>query len=216
VNTETKYQFDRAYKVAAYIETLLKPFCVRLHIAGSIRRLRPEIGDIEIVCEPRKVQEVSDLFGGGPIVIDKGFTEALMMITEDVLKGDINGRMMQIRTNSRLCPGIKLDLFMPAQDDYYRILAIRTGSAEYAQHVIAASWKKKGWTGVKELGLRLIKECISTTDNGGKVHYKPNPEVSKMTLPPVWRSEGEFFTWLGLEYIDPELREHGKPLNEAQ
>lgn len=202
--------------MATYIETLLRPFCVRLHVAGSVRRLRPEIGDIEIVCEPRRVQEQTDLFGGGPMMIEKGFTEGLMMITEEIIKGDINGRMMQIRTNSRLCPGIKLDLFMPSPDDYYRILAIRTGSAEYAHHVIAAAWKRKGWTGVKDLGLRLMKECVSTTDNAGKVHYKPNPEITSPTLPPVWKSEGELFTWLGLSYIDPEQREYHKPLNEAQ
>ncbi len=216
MSSDLKYSFASAHKVANYIADLLMPHCTRLHVAGSARRLRPEIGDIEIVCEPKRVQEQTDLFGGGPLLIDKCFTEALMTITDEIVRGDINGRMMQIKTTSKICPGIKLDLFMPSHDDYYRILAIRTGSAEYAQHFIASAWKRKGWVGVKDLGLRKISDCVCTTDANNKKHYKLIPGLENPAMPAVLKSEGEFFTWLGIDYIDPQLREFHKPINEAQ
>lgn len=208
-NQETKYSLDKAMKVAEYILKLLQPHCDRIHLAGSIRRLRYKVSDIEIVCQPKKVFEQNGLFPeNGEWMISKDFSEALMVITDIVLKGKIGGRMMRIRTTSKICPGIVLDLFMPQPHDYFRIYAIRTGSRDYAHAAIAGGWARKGWVGTED-GLRLKSQCIQTAS--GWVCQAEEP-----TLPPEWKSEGEFFTWLGLEYIDPEQREYHKPVNEAQ
>lgn len=43
---------SRAMEIGAKIADELSPFCSRLQIAGSIRRQRLEIGDIDIVCLP--------------------------------------------------------------------------------------------------------------------------------------------------------------------
>ena len=40
---------------------VLKPVCQRIEVAGSIRRRKETIGDVEIVCIPNEF--VSDLFG---------------------------------------------------------------------------------------------------------------------------------------------------------
>ncbi len=40
----------------------LGPDCERLEIAGSIRRGRPVVNDVDIVCVP-KVREVKDMLG---------------------------------------------------------------------------------------------------------------------------------------------------------
>lgn len=37
---------------ALKIVELLAPFCARIEVAGSIRRKRPEVGDIDLVIEP--------------------------------------------------------------------------------------------------------------------------------------------------------------------
>lgn len=212
---EQKYPFIKAHKAAEYIASLLRPHCHRLHIAGSIRRIRPEVKDIEIVCQP-KMQRLSDLFGWDEGTYpDKDFIKALGSITHETISGDVSGRMMKIKTNSRLCPGIQLDLFMPQPEDYFRIYAIRTGSAEYARHVIAAGWNKKGWAGVRGLGLRKISECNVKTDAAGKKTYTIKEDVIMPSVPPAWESEGEFFSWLGLGYIDPQEREFYKTVNEA-
>ncbi|MDD2763450.1 MAG: hypothetical protein PHE83_05690 [Opitutaceae bacterium] len=44
-----------AQALAERIAAELRGFCRRLEIAGSIRRRRPEIGDIDLVCVPRGI-----------------------------------------------------------------------------------------------------------------------------------------------------------------
>lgn len=208
MNTEIRYPFDTAKKVADYIINLLKPHCEQIHIAGSIRRMRPDVKDIEIVCQPKKEIKHEGLFQDEIKIIDRNFIEALATITAAVIKGNVNGRYMQIKTNSQNCPGIYLDLFMPDPLDYFRQYAIRTGSADYAHHTLAGAWRKKGWAAVKDTGLRLISECDAHSAVNGKVTFHTiKKDLKKITMPPVWTSEGQFFTWLGLEYIDPEYRE---------
>lgn len=212
----THYPYDKAAACAAYIAELLRPHCTRLHIAGSIRRMRLEVKDIEIVCEPKKEFIQTGLFKEeGEWHVIKDFSESLAIITDFIFLGKVEGRYMRIKTNSKKCPGIWLDLFMPQPHDYYRQYAIRTGSADYAHNVIAGAWRRKGWTGIKDIGLRLIKECNSHKDNNNKTIYTLK-ELAAFTLPPVWQSEGEFFTWLNIPYIDPENREYHKPVNQAQ
>jgi len=198
--------FTKAHALATRIKDLLQPHCILIHIAGSIRRMRPEVKDIEILCIPKKEDRQTDLFGGTKKIISNDFCGALLHFTEKIIKGKVEGRYMQIELKG----GIILDLFLPIPADYYRQLAIRTGSAEYAHKIIATGWTKKGWVGVKDIGLRKRTECTG----GGKFPWRCTKKDA--SLPPVWRSEGEFFAWLGLEYIDPEFRELHQPINTAQ
>jgi DNA polymerase/3'-5' exonuclease PolX len=107
----------------------LAPVCERVEIAGSIRREKPEVKDIEIVCIP-KFEPVNDMFGQ-PL--------RPMNMLEDYLRGAPcvivkNGpRYKQIQ----LPEGINLDLFIvqpPAQ--WGVIFLIRTGSAEFSHRFV--------------------------------------------------------------------------------
>ena len=51
-----------AQRYAAKIVEWLAPFCEHIEIVGSIRRERPECGDVDLVCIP-KVRAVKDLVG---------------------------------------------------------------------------------------------------------------------------------------------------------
>lgn len=176
----------------------LLPHCERIDIAGSIRRRKDEVGDIEIVCQPKK-EVLKNLFGWDEgIITDLLFSKTVNELGV-VIKGNTDGRMMQIE----LPEGIMLDLFMPEPYDYYRQLAIRTGSAEYSHKVIASGWLKLGWCGTKD-GLRLQAECIKRNLPEGKVKWECTS--SKPTLPPVWQSEEEFFTWLQVPFTPPQNR----------
>jgi DNA polymerase/3'-5' exonuclease PolX len=46
-------KLEAAQRIAEKIKGALAPFCDRIEIAGSIRRQRPEVGDIDIVCQPK-------------------------------------------------------------------------------------------------------------------------------------------------------------------
>jgi DNA polymerase/3'-5' exonuclease PolX len=210
---KTYFAFDKAQRVAAHIYQLLEPHCEKIHLAGSIRRLELQVSDIEIVCIPKKEEKKVGLFPEDTaLVTDRNFVEAFMTITKEIKYGNVEGRMMKIITTSQTCPGIELDLFMPQPGDYYRQYAIRTGSAEYSHHILAGAWSRKGWVGAKNIGLRKRGECIGSNEKG----WTLNPAIKNPTLPPVWKTEGEFFTWLGLAYIDPEHRKYNQQQNQTR
>lgn len=190
----------KAISYANRIMELLQPHCERIDIAGSIRRCKAEVGDIEIVCIPNKAFNQTDLFGGGEWLICPEFETAIGIMLDQVIKGNLSGRYMQMVVKGN----VKLDLFMPAPADYYRQLAIRTGSSTYSNLVIAHAWKRLGWVGAGEHGLRRREDC-QEVPNGEKTKWKLIN--SNGELPPVWQSEEEFFGWLGISYISPVNRE---------
>src|SRR5262252_2157090 len=56
------YTLDVASRVASELVERIADTCVRVEIAGSIRRKRPTVRDIDIVCVP-KVAAMLDMFG---------------------------------------------------------------------------------------------------------------------------------------------------------
>jgi len=186
----------QALPIAQALRARLLPHCEHIHIAGSVRRCKPQVKDIEIVCQP-KVTVLKDLFDydEGQIV-DSNFARIVEEELGRVIKGNSDGRQMQIE----LLEGIMLDLFMPRPYDYYRVLAMRTGSRDYSHNVIATAWNKLGWVGT-ENGLRRRNECTKNT-SGVWICNTTYPKI-----PPVWKSEEEFFQWLGVKWIEPKLRE---------
>jgi DNA polymerase/3'-5' exonuclease PolX len=169
----------QAVEVAVKYRNLLSPWCERIEIAGSIRRRKPEVKDIEIVCVPKSVHLIP-------------FVTTVKQWYK--IKGEPTGRY----TQRGLYESINLDLFMPQKKDFIRQFAIRTGPAEYSAKVIAVAWVKGGWRGTED-GLRLQKECVLK----GK---KWICTAARPTLPPEWITEQEFFDWLGVKFIQPEKR----------
>lgn len=190
--------------IALNIWSLLKPHCDVCKIAGSIRREKHDVKDIEIVCLPKdETIEVPavDMFSQPTIgtVRSIKFCDIVNGLGK-IVKGNAEGKYMQIHL---IAENINLDLFMPDDFDFYRQFAIRTGSADYTAKVIAGGWKKIGWCG-SDKGLRKISDCINhkTPDNKGRwICF--NPEAEK---PPVWKSEQEFFDWIKVKWIAPKLR----------
>lgn len=209
------YDYPKALKAAKFIETLLQPWCTRIHIAGSIRRQCYQVKDIEIVCIPKKElkKDPETLFDEGTLTTSPDFIHALATITDVIIKGNPEGRYMQIKTNSKQCPGIYLDLFMPQPADYFRQLTIRTGSADYVRNEIATAWTRRGWVGAGEHGLRRREDCAFMLSGDSNKWKLINQDGER---PPVWQSEEDFFQWIGVQYTAPQLRDFKPTLNEAR
>lgn len=192
-----------AFQIANSVIVKLAPHCQVLNIAGSIRREKPEVKDIEIVCVAKTVKiGALDMFGNDDrkTVISPDFVKTVNELGK-IIKGKPEGRMMQIMLTEK----IVLDLFMPMPYDYWRQYAIRTGSADYSHKVIATAWLKNGWCGTSN-GLRLQDECNGVKNTEGKTVWSIKASVKTPTLPPVWASEQEFFDWLNVPYISPRMR----------
>lgn len=121
-------EYDKALRIALTIKEMLRPHCDRIEIAGSIRRKKPEVKDIEIVAIP------NDRFSLG-LIVNKW----------KKVRGEVSGKYTQ-----RILPqGIKLDLFFANEKNWGLIFGIRTGSAEYSHKVLACGWVKAGYNSVK-------------------------------------------------------------------
>ena len=190
------------YKLAAEIAVSkcvhLQPHTTKINIAGSLRRKKDDVKDIEIVCVPA-VSTGVDLFGHSSGEIrSPQFIEAVNSLGK-IIKGQATGRMMQIE----LPEGIMLDLFITTREDYFRQYAIRTGSAHYAARYIAGGWKRKGWCG-SDQGLRKISDCVEMKGPDGKSKWKCLNKQAE--LPPYWKTEEEFFKWINHPYEKPIFR----------
>lgn len=123
-------KLTEAKRLAKEIVAVLSLYCDRVEIAGSIRREKPEVKDIEIVCIPRQ--------------------RDLMYFCDLVRKWEkVKGEPYGKYTQRMLPEGIKLDLFMATKMNWGLILAIRTGSAEYSHRILATGWKKNGYTSIE-------------------------------------------------------------------
>ena len=58
-----RHPLAAAEAVAHELRGLLAPFCARIEVAGSIRRRRSTVGDIELLAIPR-MDAQRDMFGG--------------------------------------------------------------------------------------------------------------------------------------------------------
>ena len=187
---------QKAIADAEKIVELLSPHTSKIYIAGSCRRQKPEVDDIDIVCLPKR-KLIRDVFGEFYESADR--TKTFIQTVDSlgtIIKGSaIDGRSMRIRLHS----SIPLDLSMPNDFDFYRVLALRTGSPDYAREILAKGWRRRGWCGTED-GLRKEKDCVQRANKTWKC-VNSNPE-----LPPVWQSEEEFFEWLKVRWVLPKDR----------
>jgi len=107
---------------------MLEPHCDRIEIAGSIRREKPEVKDIEIVAIPKPYD--TGLFESGIATVINQWPK---------VKGEL-----PCKYTKRILPeGIKVDIFFARPENWGLILAIRTGSADYSHYVLARAWTSR-------------------------------------------------------------------------
>ena len=54
-------KLETAKEIANDFLKLIRPFCLRAEIAGSIRREKPEVKDVEICAVPRDLWELKNI-----------------------------------------------------------------------------------------------------------------------------------------------------------
>jgi DNA polymerase/3'-5' exonuclease PolX len=123
-------KYEKAIIIANKIKAQLEPHCERIEIAGSIRRKKSEVKDIEIVAIPKPYG--TELFESGIATIVNQWQK---------VKGELPCKYTQ-----RILPeGIKLDLFFAERDNWGNTYAMRTGSADYSHLKLASRWKFMGY-----------------------------------------------------------------------
>lgn len=191
-NSALDFPLEIAQSIASrYLDDCL-PFCQRIEIAGSIRRRKPIIHDIEIVALPIFRPAPTNMFGepvGIPVSLVDENVHALASAWGAVFKKS-GPKYKQLQ----LAEGLNLDLFLvtpPA--DWGVILAIRTGPGDFSNQLVTrrSSRTHEGRPGLLPSWAKVEDGRVIHRDSG-TIH--PMPE------------ESDFLALCGVADLSPENR----------
>jgi DNA polymerase (family 10) len=154
---EGKMELEKAKVIAEELKGILAPACNRIEIAGSIRRQKPEVGDIELLVIPRANY------------LDKLLYDLMM---RNILAMRLNKRGSKTygpknKLLLHVSSGIGVDIFSVDARNWGMALFVRTGPAE---------WNIKAMSRFQELGLRG-HAYGGISDSGGNEIDCPDEET---------------------------------------
>ena len=181
-----------ARKIALDLVWRIEDVCESVHLAGSIRRQKPDIGDIDLVCEPT-ILPALDMFGE-PI---PGQDEDLLTILLDemVTLGRLDKRLDK---NGRASwgPSLKRAVYRGLAVDIQAVtdpstlgmwMVIRTGPADFNKRLVTPRWQG----GLLPPGFE-VRGGLRLYSGGGRV---PTP------------TERSVFEALSIPWVAPEARQ---------
>ena len=182
---KTKVPISDAVVVASTLIKDLLPFCERVAIAGSIRRCKPMVSDIELLYIPRVEERQFDLL-----------TTHLVSLADEHINGWLKSGLLIKRPSStgvtswgeknkfavHVPSGISLDLFATTTENWWVSLVIRTSS--------------------KETNLALTNGAINL---GRHLNAYGCGVIERGEIIPA-RSERAVFDLCGVPYSEPEDR----------
>ena len=120
-------RLEEAKTIADRVKDILAPYCSRIEIAGSIRRRKPVVHDIDIVLEENPNTILS-------------MTNALASIGTLELNGP---KIKRLRYKDKT-QEIPIDIYIATPETWATLLLIRTGSKENNIR-LASLAKSRGW-----------------------------------------------------------------------
>lgn len=176
-----------AYAVAARIVERMRPACERIQIAGSIRRCKPLVKDIEIVVIPSR--EVM-LFDSCLLGMMQG---TVPMLKPGRCDGEKYKQFMAADLDFR--PLCNLDLFIVTPETWAIQLAIRTGPASYSKRLVT----EQRFGGLLKDGYYIERGMLWLLP-------KPDNHFFCTTKPIVVETERDFLDGFAGGWVDPEDR----------
>src|SRR5262245_58243872 len=189
---EWKPRWARAVgiQVAKELVAVLQPACQRLVVAGSLRRLKPDVGDVELVFIAKQVPAPgqTDLFGP-PATVSAADLVLGRLLEQGRLRRrlKVDGKLSAWGPANKFAhhtgTGMPVDFFAATEQNWWHYLVCRTGPAELNTR-IATRALEKGW--------KWHPYSVGFTDAHGKVV-------------PCCSEEAVFFA-VGLPYRKPAER----------
>jgi len=150
-----------AERIAAAIVADFAPVCTRIEVAGSVRRGKDVVDDIELVVIPR--DDPTGLFGDR--TINALWAHLHASDAYHFLKGDNpDGRYYQLALSTH--DDLQVDLFLAQPDNWGLTLLVRTGSAAFSTSILAR-WKKRQGIGREQPG--ALTDGSSTVPGGSSL-----------------------------------------------
>lgn len=184
-----RFPYAQAHRVATAIVDSLRPACERIEIAGSLRRKRYLVHDIDLVLISRleRIQAPQrGLFAADDTVEQRAIDGCLIALQEAGKIGDLAISDKIIRCMA-IKSGIPIDIYLAKPSTWATILLIRTGSKEH-NIMLARRARQRG--------------LILKADGTGLISANGKPAGAFL-------EEERLFRFLGLRYVPPENREVG-------
>ena len=192
---KTKFPRAAALAVAKELCELLKPLTDRLVVAGSLRRRKLEVGDVEILFIPQMVTVPDGLFDSKQVSRVDALLEVLLrpppIVSKRLSASGSTAWGAKNKLAVHVASGIPVDLFTATAENWFNYLVCRTGSAESNMAICNAAIAR-GW--------KWNPYGAGFTDAHGD-------------LVPV-TSERDVFELVGLKYLEPWER-NGSPATGA-
>jgi len=131
--SKTKHPHATALAIAKEIVAELTPYCQRIEIAGSLRRLKAEVGDIEVLFVPHIEQRQADMFSTEPVDIAQERINQMLTAGTITKRANTRGYFTwgpQNKLGVHVASNIPVDFFSTTIEKWWTALVIRTGSAE--------------------------------------------------------------------------------------
>ncbi|MEO8446450.1 MAG: hypothetical protein ABI528_03095 [bacterium] len=125
---------QKGIELAREIIDVIKPHCNKIEIAGSIRRQKSIVKDIELVVTTPDINNLKNKLG-------------LFLLKENKKPFVKSGN----KYINFLHKGYKFDLFIADEDNFGIIFLVRTGSAEFSTRMLA-QWKRVTKGGASRYG----------------------------------------------------------------
>lgn len=175
----------------------LEPLCDRVCIAGSIRREKPMVGDIEILYIPQTgTRDVpGDMFARETVNLVDAWLNFNMAAGQLAKRPNAIGNYSygpKIKLMIHTPTGIPIDFFSTTEESWWNYLVCRTGSAETNKRIAErAQGMRQTWQPYSSGFMRTIEGA----EPGAADHE---------TVP--MHSEREVFAHVGLPYLEPKDR----------
>lgn len=167
-------ELEKAKVIAEKIKALLESSCERIDIAGSIRRQKPDVGDIELLCIPKYVAGVDMLDAKIQTLIQLNVLDYRLSKLGSRVYGAKNKLMLHVPS------GIGVDVFSTTEECWPVALVVRTG----------------GKRTNKEIAYRALERGMSFHAYGRGFTQADGSEL-------ICQSEAAVFKAVGLAYLVP-------------
>lgn len=191
-----KIDWHQAKKLADKVVRIFAPACERIEIAGSVRRLKSYVGDIEIVCIPKMTP--SGLFGDQADNALLPVLERLCMNRGDILPVKGGDKYRQYQLLPAEAHGIMLDVFMVTAESWGVQLCIRTGPQEFSQKAVTPRCK----AGLLQDGLKVEGGCLWQVTGEHYGNDGCGPSATRIDT----REERDFMRYLSCGFLEPDQR----------
>lgn len=144
---KTKFPCAVAMAVARELSLRLADSCVRLQFAGSLRRGKPEVGDVELVYIPDFRSEPDGLFDSRRVNLADAMLDDLLRAGVIAKRRNVHGSEMWGEKNKlavHVASGVPVDFFATSEASWFNYLVCRTGGKE-SNMAIADAALRKGW-----------------------------------------------------------------------